>query len=546
MTAACLFLMAGLVGAQDSPSETISDQRCGAYCLFIALRALGEELGRFEEFEASLPKPGPSGYSMDQLSRFAAERGLYTTAVETSLRNLGLRDRGFCCITAILPSHYVLLYDADEKSVFFADPPESNRLPVDGFKAVWTRKCLLISRSPLQREEDLGRMPLLLRILLGAAAVLVVFALAFLIRRASASLRNRASIAAALLLLVSPLSMPGCTNRRRIEAKPTGAALEATPSKIDLGTVWADVGAREKRVRVEVVNRSDRTIKIQSVSGSCACTQVSTDRNALPPHGRTMVNASIRLGDSAEARRSLIYVRTSDLAAPLLTIPVDWRVRSALRALPGSVDATQRSGESRSFELTVELGGLGLCESCSLSAASDGSNLEAKTRLLDLRRVSGHAGSDDPDKTFAIGKLTVRSLPRTLEPADASSVHLALMCKQQVRATLTVPVLVRRHDRVQVLPSAVSLGSTSPGNPRSVTVVIRDTTKRPFGIIKAECSTPGILTGFVPPLELSEKHLLRLELRAPREPGPWRVVLHVVTDAEGPGPIDIPVSGITM
>lgn len=222
MTVACLLLTVGLIGVEEPPSESVSDQQRGAYCLFIALKALGEKLGRFEEFEASLPKPGPSGHTADELSKFAADRGLHTLTVETSLENLGLRDRGFCCITAITSSHYVLLYDADDERVFLVDPPDSKQLLVDGFKAVWSRKCLLISRSPLQREEDLGRTPLVLRVLIGLAALVAALALVFLVFRASSRLRNRRRIATILMCLAPSLSILGRANGTHIKASPAG------------------------------------------------------------------------------------------------------------------------------------------------------------------------------------------------------------------------------------------------------------------------------------------------------------------------------------
>lgn len=141
------FIALVLLAQSDIPA---ADLRCGSYCLFLGLKSLNLPVGNYEEFEARLGQPTRLGYSMQQLSDGAALFGAHTLAVDTSLSNLQRRRGRFACIALLeQPSHYVCIYDLDDKFVYIANPPKKSRIERDAFTNVWGGRALLLSDRPL-------------------------------------------------------------------------------------------------------------------------------------------------------------------------------------------------------------------------------------------------------------------------------------------------------------------------------------------------------------------------------------------------------------
>lgn len=141
-------------GATVQPKPGV-DLRCGAYCLYVALKALERPVGSFEAFEKELGGPSAMGYSMEQLARAAESHGAYSLGVQTSLAHLESRPGRFACIALLeRDGHFVCIYDIDDRSVFVVDPPEYRVVARDAFERLWPGKAVLISNSvisPLSR-----------------------------------------------------------------------------------------------------------------------------------------------------------------------------------------------------------------------------------------------------------------------------------------------------------------------------------------------------------------------------------------------------------
>jgi len=126
------------------------DLRCGAYCLYVAMKAVGIPVEQYDELEARLGQPGVAGYSMQQLAETATSFGGHTIALKTTLAHLSRRTDRFACI-AHLPerNHFVCIYDIDDRSVYVVDPPRSYSVDRSGFNHLWTGNALLIADHPL-------------------------------------------------------------------------------------------------------------------------------------------------------------------------------------------------------------------------------------------------------------------------------------------------------------------------------------------------------------------------------------------------------------
>ncbi len=136
--------------ADAPPSKNSPDLRCGAYCLYVALKSLDAPVGRFDELQQALGSPTALGYSMDQLAEAAKSRGVFSLGVQTGLDQIESRAGRFACIALLEKAgHFVCIYDLDDKSVFLADPPTLREVDRQTFAKSWSGKALLISRQEL-------------------------------------------------------------------------------------------------------------------------------------------------------------------------------------------------------------------------------------------------------------------------------------------------------------------------------------------------------------------------------------------------------------
>ena len=84
------------------------DLRCGAYCLYVSLKALDLPVEDFAALEAKLGQPSRAGYSMLQLAEAARSYGAYVEGVETNLDALS-RRRGRFAIDLFITSNWPVL-----------------------------------------------------------------------------------------------------------------------------------------------------------------------------------------------------------------------------------------------------------------------------------------------------------------------------------------------------------------------------------------------------------------------------------------------------
>jgi ABC-type bacteriocin/lantibiotic exporter with double-glycine peptidase domain len=148
-------LIISLLGAEPANQST-PDLRCGAYCLYVSLKALDVEGVTFGEIESRLGPPSAAGYSIGQLDELARHYGLQTLAVRTNTGNLRLRRQPFACVALLKGGHFVNLAEVDDSTAFVIDPPREYALPSPTLSSVWDGTALLLARDPLEAEEALG------------------------------------------------------------------------------------------------------------------------------------------------------------------------------------------------------------------------------------------------------------------------------------------------------------------------------------------------------------------------------------------------------
>ena len=186
-------LLAGCLASQPSDG-TMSrgvDVRCGGFCLYVGLNALGFEVKDYEALESRLGPPGRLGYSMEELAEAAKSYGAHTAGVETTPARLRARPGRFACIALMDRGHFVNIYEVQDDSALIADPPTNSTVSLDALKTIWSGKALLISDQPLLPESqiDVGSDRLAWAAYLGSAALLSS-AIGLGVRRARRSSRS--------------------------------------------------------------------------------------------------------------------------------------------------------------------------------------------------------------------------------------------------------------------------------------------------------------------------------------------------------------------
>ena len=137
--------------SSDLPSSSFGtvDLRCGAYCLYVALKSSDFSVPSYEEFEKRLGQPERAGYSMQQLCDAAKQYNAFAVPVHTDLRTLQKIQEPFVCIALLSTYHFVVLGEMDSNEVHVIDPPESYDMRRGLVEDVWTGNAVLISRTEL-------------------------------------------------------------------------------------------------------------------------------------------------------------------------------------------------------------------------------------------------------------------------------------------------------------------------------------------------------------------------------------------------------------
>jgi ABC-type bacteriocin/lantibiotic exporter with double-glycine peptidase domain len=152
---------------------------CGPECLYTALLTLKVDPGNYADFLDKVGDVDARGTSLGRLAELAAEYGVSTLAVETSLENLRRRQAGppFACIAHVDGDHFVLIGAVEDKAVWTINPPGEGLVAAPAFAQRWNGQALLLSLSPLVPEEQLpapGTRWLSWAIAIAAGAVLMV------------------------------------------------------------------------------------------------------------------------------------------------------------------------------------------------------------------------------------------------------------------------------------------------------------------------------------------------------------------------------------
>ncbi|HWE39097.1 MAG TPA: DUF1573 domain-containing protein [Isosphaeraceae bacterium] len=535
-----LFVVAmGQVPAE--PGSKTADLRCGSYSLYIALKAIDRAPPTFEDLEKTLGSPGPGGYSMKQLEDGAKQRGAQTIAVETTLDNLRWRREPFACITLINDNHFVVFYNIDDQYVYYINAPHEVKLPIDTFRPVWSRQCLLIGPEPFAPEESIRRpwsRAWILGGVLGIAFVVIFIALWFAARRSRAV--ARASLA--LPLLVLPLVGCSPTAATPTAAKPP--ALRFVPDDLQLGSILRSKPNATIDASAEIHNDGGQDLVIDTIVTSCSCSSASIDRPRIAPGTKAVLTARIALGDLiGEPRRTTLTLSSNDPHRPRADVVIQWSVLSPLRVEPAAVSfstlAPGQGSDGRQFDVLGKQ--FALCDRCELRVEPDSPLISAEYQADPSMLREDHGAGRRADTR--LGALRVRLLGSLDSRSYDQTVLLSVTCGGEERDRILIPVRWNVGSAIEPSPSRLALGPCRPGELFHKTVLLRSA-KTPFRVLSVTCEEGASLAGVRHSKDARRIQAVNIDLRTPERPGPWRSMLHITTDCDEARELVIPVSAL--
>jgi Peptidase C39 family/Protein of unknown function (DUF1573) len=529
------------------------DIRCGSYCLYVALGALGTAPEGFDSLERLLGAPHADGYSMSQLSEAAQKLGAHTIAVETTLENLHARTEPLMCIALMKGSHFVLLYDSDQVDAFLIDPPRSYTVPIDTFKQEWTGKALLIGLKQFEAEESVvrqhtWRVPLLV----GALAILAATALyvGTIIHKRLAGRKWAQCLFLVVFEGIVLHSHLGCRGKQSVitdqprSTTSAGASIQLDPDFRDLGDIVRGSPGETLEVTTGLRNVGTGVLQIKSVLLSCPCVKASVDNSEMKPGERAVLTTLLDPGDSSEPRSAQVIIESNDPGHPRSAVQFAWRAVNPLATHPRDFDFGQmRPGESRIIESEIRSNGLALCRQCGLFAETASPLVHPAVVAADGHDLPTEHTRAEPTLTRTLGSLRV-GVNAGVDPTRARDyILLRVRCRTEERGRLAIPVTWSVAPIVSIAPSRLSFGLSRPGDPVRGRCVIRSVQQSAFRVLKVECRwTDGLCkTNYA--VSPSPTHTLDITATPSKEPGPWRASLLIQTDHPGAESLELPVSG---
>ena len=556
-----LVVIAEPVLAQPQPSAQLSDVRCGSYCLYIALDALGVEPGSWRDFEGLVGPPGERGYSVASLEAAARHFGLQTSTIEASVDQLSRFSKPFACI-ALMENHFVLIRDADRATglVRFIDPPREIQLPFDVFNVQFSRKMLLLSPSKLEIRTDYRKY-----LWWGGLSALILALTSWLIFKRgklpglARSNGRDPEVVNLVLLAVSTIAtgLAGCgagTNNAALhnssqDDRPE-KSLIVVPKIVDFGIINTNGLDEIKEAIFVIKNQDHKILRIAEVTKSCTCTTVDLDSSEIRPGGQTTLKASIRVGDEAGPRQSNLKVIFGDRTVPEISLAIRWSAKTQIFVDPTPISPGRiKVGVPAKLRAKIRARGGSLCPDCRFVCQVNDAilNTSARVTASDLVIARGHGSEESFAETPSeIGDIEV-DIAASEESGDyRRGVDLKWLCGNSTRSQLFIPIEWSVKAPVEISPSRLFLGQYPVDETVEAKVLLRSNDGKSFRIKAISCDDSSALQKISHDANVAISHEVRFSIKIPKASGLKRVILTFLLESNSDSTVQIqlPVSVI--
>ena len=237
--------------------------------------------------------------------------------------------------------------------------------------------------------------------------------------------------------------------------------------RIDFGVIATGSDAR-KLVRVR--NTLPNTIHISNVRTTCGCSAARPSRYTIEPNQQAEIEVTMDTLKFKHQKDSNLIVEFDAPRVTSVRLPITAYIRTDVVLSPGSADFGKvEAGRGAQRTIRIEYAGRSDWQIRGVKTGTD----RISARVVEMRRSAGQVAYELEvriDPSVRSGRL--RDLV-TLVTDDASNPHVPVLVEADVESDITVT------------PSSISLGMLTPGQSRTVRVVLRG--KRPFEVERIEC-----------------------------------------------------------
>ena len=271
---------------------------------------------------------------------------------------------------------------------------------------------------------------------------------------------------------------------------------------IDLGLVCATI-TPNVRTSFDVVNNTDRKIRILGETHSCSCTHVHYRDSEIPPGGSTVLELAVDMPRTNQSGTINCVLKTDDPAFPEWNYSVKFSSYVQASVSPNTIDlGAYHLGDRKPPQKYVELNVYSPKPYCSPPRpVKIDCSPEIDVSLDPVRPVEWIRGSIT-ERTYRM-RVTIRSAD--LAPGSFAR-SMVVRLDDDSEATGLIVWSVRGPWVVS--PSQLHLGLLEPGKqPRTKTIQVKTADKSSFDVISAACDNASVRIDSVEGLSLDTKKI---------------------------------------
>lgn len=292
--------------------------------------------------------------------------------------------------------------------------------------------------------------------------------------------------------------------------------------KVDFGVVARGADTQQ---RVLITNPYKQAVNISGVRTTCGCSAAKPSQSRLEPGETAYVEVTMDTRRFMRRKDSNVIVTFDQPAFAEVRIPITAYIRTDVVLTPGSANfGPVPAGEEVRRTIKVAYAGR---ESWTLQEVR-GQNEHLTAEMVETGRGGGRVNYEVHIVLKSTAPIGTFREQLTLVTDDANSPFVPLLVEAQIEPDITIT------------PAVVALGLLTPGQEKTVNVVLRG--RKPFAIEKIECESDRRAFKVRLPETEKQVHVLPLTVTPPAADGAFSEEF-IVTIAGRPTPLTFKAYG---
>lgn len=260
----------------------------------------------------------------------------------------------------------------------------------------------------------------------------------------------------------------------------------------------------DTRYRLAITNKFKETVHIASVTTSCGCTAAKPSKDTLASLETAYIEITMDTKKFQHQKDSSVTIVVDRPQHAEVRIPVKAYIRTDVVLSPGGAEfGSITKGKDEERTIAIAYAGRGNWQI--KEARSKNPNVTAK--LVETRR-------DATNVNYEL-RVTVKATT----PMGELREQLTLITDEAGNPYIPVLIAGRVEPEYVVAPEIVEFGTVNPGARKTVNIVVRASTRKPFSIEKIESELTQGMFEVRLPKDTKATHVVPLTMIAPSEPG---------------------------